>query len=1819
MPTATAMPEPQPVVMERPAPGRFYATSQKALNPVDPHLRAEANIAALRIVAQLRDQQRPATPQEQAVIARFSGWGALPHLFDDDPDWDNARAQLRALLDDLHPAAWEAASAATLNSHYSDADIAAVCWDLLRGCGLANHTDGTPIRVFEPGVGSGVFLSTAPKQLNLAWYAVDIDPTAVAIARALHPHATIDQLGLEQVTAPDDTFDLVIGNVPFGNYKLIDPRHNKAGWTVHHHAVYKAVCLTRPGGLIALLCSHFLADSKTSAVRAALDGLADLIGVVRFPNRTFERAAGTHAIEDLLIFRRRPAGALPAAEQALVDGSEPPPSWIETVVRTDNRAQYRINAAMAEMAAPPAHPGLPYLITLGSHGVQRGGHSKTDYWVTLTPADPKQSVRQRAIELFQQVSGEIVRRARHAQVTYQPPPEDVTVGDTDWDSRWREELDQRKEGSIHQTATGGLVRIVGGRAVPYKAPKSGDTAELRQLVDLRDATVAVLAAMVNGDTHRIAAAQRTLGLLYDTYVAQFGPLNRYREQTRPKVDPDTGEVTLVVSRHRPTMGGFRNDPDFWAVLALEVWDEATRTASRAPIFYENVVGHPAAPNPTTVDEAVAVSLNETAGVDPHLIASMLVRPIDQVEAELRAGTAAYENPATGCWEHASVYLAGDVRSKLDIARAAAALDPDRYARNVPALEAVVPEDLGPEDIDLRLGSPMIDTADLVRFCEEILDCTPTIRHLRTLATWEVDDRSVVKHTVKLAAEWGTPRAHALRLLDWALNLKPAQVFDTVLDDGGRERRILNKDETERARGKLEELADRFADWIWEDPDRTDKYVDRYNRVANCWAAPKFDGSHLTLPGLSPAWSMRRHQRDAIWRALVEGGMVMAHSVGLGKTACMVASAVEMRRLGIAAKPLIVVPNHMLEQIAREARQLYPAARMLVCTADDAAKDGRRQFVARCATGNWDLVVMTHSAFGLIPLSARQQANYLARQISVLRRAAADAGKKVKDIEKAIKRKEAKVRRALESGKDQQGMTFEELGVDMVMIDEAHLFKNLDTGTSVTGLQGGQARRAEDLACKIDWLTDRYGDFSKRGPNPAPGLRRRRAILATGTPVANSIAELWVMSRFADYPALSAAGYEVFDAWFGAFGQTVARLEVSPDGGGFRVKDRPARFRNVPELLALWLQVADVRSLKTVQGIDVPAVVGGGRRIVQVEASTGHLRYVAELMRRADLIAAGSPEMRPTLRPVINEEHGGVSIQPVEREDNLLWVVSDGRKAAMHLPLVGSNPDPLGGKVRACAAEVARIYHATKTRGYGTQTAGALQLVFCDLGVNPADRCGECGYPLGQGASDCATCQTVDHVRGRSVYEVLRLECARLGVPYSRVRFMSEASSDAAKANLFAECRDGLVSVLVGSTERMGVGTNVQTRCVALHHLDAPWRPCDIEQREGRIVRQGNQNAEVEVLVYVTAGTFDAFMWQTLETKAGFIEQVTSGQINARTIDDVGETSMGYAEVKAAAAGNPIILEHARAQLALKAARAKAASHQRRTAEIRSMIERLRAERDTIQGSARNARMDAASLRGLDGPPALKVEQPPLADGLLTDLSAQDRLVAWINWWRTSREEGGRDWRFDRKVGRYGHWYVMLGPSTDNPTQDMADAVDPVLKVMTAQTTRMRIGRRDTKLPHAVLWEVRIADAIGDPNGRLEVAEKRLARLKAELDAARAQLDAPFPGQDELDELTATVARLDEAMRSMTNVQTAKPDSYADNPPESIDWDQLERDVMAQTVDELVVDIEAAAAPDPEPEPETDGWEVGVNEFGQLFLFPDLAPAGGVPRRPRRRP
>lgn len=1762
----------------------FVARSQADLNPVDPHLRAAANADALQTILDLNG--RPASHREQATIARFSGWGAVPHLFDDDPDWDSIRARIRPLLDRIHPEAWDNARSATLNSHYTDADVAARVWGLLRNVGLTNHDDKTPIRVFEPGVGSGVFLSTCPRDLNVDWYGVDIDPTAVAVARALHPGATIDMLGFEQVTAPDATFDLVVGNVPYGRYKVADPRHNRQGWTIHNHALYKAVALTRPGGIICLLTSHFTADSKTAQVRAAIDMLADLVTIVRFPNRTFERAAGTNTVEDLIVLRRRPLGVLPPGEQALLDGTEQPGNWVETVDAWDRsrNVRYRVNTVIHDLTASPP-PGVPYGVALGRHETGRGPNGRDDYMCTLTPTGDTGTLRDRAIGLFDSAVAEAGRRARHTGMVYTQPETSIAVTDTDgWDSRWADELDTRKEGSIHLNNKGGLVRISAGRAVRHTPKPVKDTAELEALVALRDATLACLAAMVNGASH--TRPRRTLGRLYDEYTATWGALNRYTETTRIRTDPETGEAEHVITRARPSMGGFRSDPDCWTVMALENWDDSTRTATKAPIFDRNVVGQPAPAQPTDLGEAVAVSLDRTAGIDLDLIARLLHTTPAAVETGLNQSTVAYLNPLAG-WEHASRYLAGDVRTKLDVVAAAG------LTRNINALQQVIPPDLGPEEIDLRLGSPLIDTDDIAMFAEEtMLGSNVYVTHVPALASWDVDVQGWVRRSVESVSVWGTRRADAYKLLGWALNLKPATVYDTVVGEDGKDRKVLNRDETDAAQLKLDQLGDRFASWIWQDPDRAAKYVERYNRVSNCWAAPRFDGSHLTLPGMSTGWTMRPHQKDAIWRFLAEGGGVLAHTVGTGKTAVLCSTAVEQRRLGIAAKPLIVIPNHMLEQIAREARQLYPAARMLVCSAEDASKDGRRAFIARCATGNWDLVVMTHSAFGLIPLSAESQARHLAREIGGLRRAMAAAGGQVKQIEQAIKRKETKIRKALTDGKDMGGLTFEAMGVDMLMIDEAHLFKNLDTASSVPGIAGRVSRRAEDLAVKIDWLTERYGDFSARGPLPQPGLRRRRVVLATGTPVANSIAELWVMARLADRDRMVAAGYEMFDGWFGAFGQTVARLEVSPDGGGFRVKHRPARFRNVPELLALWLQVADVRSLANIRGIEVPEVTGG-RTTVTVEPSSGHRRYVAELMVRADRITSGSPQRRPTVR-WFPSEHGPVK-RLTTQDDNLLWVVGDGRKAALHLRLVGAEPDPAGGKIRACATEVARIYHATRDRAYGTATPGSLQLVFSDSGVNPADRCGECGYPAGQGGEECATCTAEDHTAGMSAYELFRLETARQGVPYEQIRFIGEAKTDAAKASMFNQARAGQIAVLVGSTEKMGMGVNVQSRAVALHHLDAPWRPCDIEQREGRIVRQGNLNPAVDLRVYVTEGTFDAYMWQTLETKAGFIDQVTAGQVNARTVDDIGESSMGFAEIKAAAAGNPLILEHAQIGLQIRAARGRKSTHRRQHAELVGMRRALELEHrrtlETLRSVDRAAqRYTRTENRGFQARP------PHHSAGVPTGvtLDGKQAVAAWINWWREDRNSGGRNWRQRWIIGEVGPFTVDL--TVDHVIAGGELETLPVIVINIDGPVRIPVGRRDLKLPHLIDWPILFESTVEDTVGQAGPLRKKAVDLDAQIARAASQADVEWEGETGLAEMVARLDHLDALMRGMTEAQAPDPARYPENPPDLTDWDLVAATVTAPGYTPQVTEPE----PGPEPEP-VPTWALR-QQVKQLSLF-----------------
>ena len=1368
------------------------------------------------MLATLEADQRPARADEQAVLARWSGWGALPGVFDDDDDrWADVRAELRQRLDE---GAWDAARRTTLNAHYSPAEAVDAIWQAVRDLGFPGG------RVLEPGCGSGNFIGMAPEGLPVEMVGVELDPTTAAIARALYPRADVRSEGFERSRFADGSFDLAVGNVPFARVALHDPLHNRGRHSLHNHFVIKSLDLTHPGGLVAVVTSRFTLDARNPAARRDIAERADLLGAVRLPAGALRAAAGTDAVADLLILRRRESGRPPAGE-----------SWERVVPVTTPDGEAMVNECLARR---------PERI-LGELRATGGQYGQAD--LTVKAGDrPLGEVLPTALRA-------VVAEARAGGLTWsagegrRPDRVPSTALQT------RRLVESYSEGSIVLTG-GGFGRIVGGDVERYQVTPRRDAAELRALLGLRDGFSELLALeSTNADDEACAPARAALNRRYDAYAQRYGPVNRFSLARTGRRDPETGED--VMRRVRPSMGGFRRDPDYRSVLALEVFDPETQRAAKAPIFATRVVA-PREPRQgaDTAQDALAMCLDERAVPELATIARLL--GTDEATARAELGQLVWDDPATGQLVAAETYLSGDVRSKLATAEAAV-VDDDRWLPNVEALRAVMPVDLGPSEIDARLGSAWIPADDVASFGREVLGCSDIrVEHAAVTATWAIRAPATDRSSVAVTSLWGTSRADAVAIMQSSANQTPVTVYDPHPDDANK--RVINPAETLAAREKQEALGERFSQWVWEDPARTERLAARYNQLFNSTVLPRYDGSHLSLPGVAANFSPHAHQRDAVWRIICEPTTLLAHDVGAGKTATMVMASQELRRLGLVKKPCFVVPNHMLDQFSRELNQLYPQAKVLVATKEDTTAGARREFVARCATGDWDAVVMTQSAFVRIPVSEATRKAYVEAQVAEVRKAiaASEQGERltVKRLEAHIARLEATQERLVDAERKDQGVEWEATGVDWLAIDEAHHFKNRQFGTHMSNVGGQGSLKATDLELKLGNLRERHGD--------------RVAIFATATPIANSLSEMWVMQSYLQPERLAAAGIDTFDSWAATFGRTVTALELAPDGGSYRLNTRFARFANVPELLTMFRATADVRSAAEL-GLAIPTIAGGAAETVVVPASEGLRSYVGELVKRA-------------------EDVRGRVVSP--EEDNMLKIAGDGRRAALDLRLVGQDPDPAGGKAAVAADRIARWYHATKgavypdVSGGPSRRLGGLQLVFCDLGT--------------------------PHPGAWSVYEELRGQLTARGVPEHLVRFVHEAGDDRAKAELFAACRDGRVAVLIGSTEKMGVGTNVQARLVALHHMDCPWRPADLAQRDGRALRQGNLNAEVGMLRYVTEESFDVFMWQTCERKAAFIHQIMAGDVAGREVDDVGDVALSYAEVKALATGNPLILEKA---------------------------------------------------------------------------------------------------------------------------------------------------------------------------------------------------------------------------------------------------------------------------------------------------------------------
>lgn len=1432
--------------------------SQEDLAPSGGKARFRANVDAIRLARALAGEQRPATSDEQQVLARWSSWGAIPEVFDDAKmDWARERAELRSLLSEDE---WDAAARTTINAHYTDPLIARQMWRALTALGFQ---DGT---VLEPGSGAGTFIGLAPD--GAAMTGVELDPVTAAISQGLYPHAAVRAESFADTRLPEGHFDAAIGNVPFSKVVLHDPVHNGTKQSMHNHFILKSLRLVRPGGVVAVLTSHYTMDAQSPGARREMNDLADIIGAVRLPTGAHRRAAGTEALTDLLVFRRREDDRPPADDL-----------W-ETVrpITVDGQAT-KINAYFDE------HPEQ----VLGTLGFETGMYGQPSLTVTsdldhleddlIATVDSLVFTARRSELMMSERT--VAQERRRAAFTPSPPEA--------WD------------GSIVAQSGGTFQTVAGGGLEPFPVPKSA-ARELTALLGLRDRATTLLAmeAATVDDTEEITAARAALRRDYQKYLGTYGPLNRYGLRPTGRMN-DAGEPTFARIVPSP-LRLLRSDPFGPLVLALEQFDDTDQTAHPAAILNRRVV----APRPEvlgveTPADAIAVSLDRTGGVDLTLIADLLGMP--EPEARQALDGLVFTDPETDDLVHAPAYLSGDVREKLDAAKTSAAQDP-AFQVNVDALQEVMPEPLGVEDITAKLGAVWISADVHEQFLRELLRTRDVRVENPMPGMWEVRGG---RQGLLSTSEWGTERRPAPDIAQAVMEQKTLLVYDDY-EELGKKKRVLNPVETTAAQEKADAIQERFAEWIWEDPARAADLVAEYNKRFNSIVLRNYTaaGDYLSLPGLAANFTPRPHQRAAVARMIAEPSAGLFHEVGAGKTAEMIMGAMEMRRMGLIRKPVVVVPNHMLEQFGREWLQLYPQARILAASSADLTADKRSLFVARASANDWDAVILTQGAFAKIPLRQDTQQAYIRVQVDevkkVLEEADGEDRMSVKRIQRKLLALENKLKDRTDLDRD-RGVCFEDTGIDYVIVDEMHMYKNLATESNIQGAAIDGSDRASDLHMKLEHLRSQG--------------RARVVTGATATPISNSVTEAFVMQRYLRPDLLAKAGIGSFDAWAATFGQTVTQMEMAPTGNNtFRMKTRFAKFQNVPEMLRLWSVFADVKTAEDLQlpTPDLAARDDGMRapRTVAVQPTVELERYIEALGERAENVQA--KRVAPD-------------------EDNMLTISTDGRKAALDIRMVLPQGPSGPTKVDAAADAIYRVWEKTRDNEYldpltgePSPVRGALQLVFSDIGTPNPDRW--------------------------NAYDELHAQLVMRGLPGEAIRFMHEAKSDADKARLFAAARAGHIAVLIGSTEKMGVGTNVQARAVALYHLDCPWRPSDIAQREGRILRQGNQNDEVAIVRFVTERSFDSYMWQGVERKATFIAQLMRGRLDTREIEEIDSTALSAAEAKAISSGNPLLLEHSTIQNEVTRLRRLERAHQRNESMLihtrdRSQADAARAEADIV--------------------------------------------------------------------------------------------------------------------------------------------------------------------------------------------------------------------------------------------------------------------------------
>ncbi|MHC5537652.1 helicase-related protein [Singulisphaera rosea] len=1449
-----------------PLPASSISSGEKA--------KARDILAAIRTLKSLETERRPAATDERDILSRFCGFGPVALSLFPDPltgkykdGWQPLGEELRDLLT---PEEYDSARRTTFCAFYTSPLVMTAMHDGLGRLGLPPGST-----VLEPGCGIGNFISDDHRFIG-----VELDAISGRIARALHPSHDIRIENFRDSKLPP--LDAVIGNVPFADIKL-DFRGRR--FSLHDFFFAKSVDSLKPGGVLALVTSHFTLDKQNAAIREHIASKADFLGAIRLPSDAFKRE-GTSVVTDIVFLRKR----APGQEPNHVD-----PEWLGVGSLPLDGADVPVNRYFLN------HPEM----VLGNWSRKDTLYGGEGFSV-VSNGDLESQLRDAIARLPAQVEKSTAERANPPPETH-PPESRNTPAFTP-----PPPLRHVTEGSFFVGDDRIIRQILDGTPEPVtycgtlqKANGTPMGRKLGSLVELRDSARRVLQSQNEGwpEENRVEA-RRALNRVYDMFVSAYGPINK-----TTFTDSKLGGTI----RRMPNLVKFREDPDAMLVMSLEEYDEATGKAEKSAIMRKDVVGpKPPVTHVASAEEGLLVSLDHRGAVDLPYIASLYGKPEGEVISEL--GDLIYRDPESKEWQTADEYLSGNVRAKLEAAERCG------EERNAEALREVQPEDVLPGDIDANLGAPWIETSDIQHFAADLFN-TPAeaikVGHLKKDAVWSVEPDYRAMQSVAATSDYGTSRINGITLFEQALNLRTPVVYDLV-HNGDREERVVNQEETLAAREKQKLVKERFKGWIFSDPDRTERLVRIYNDTYNNLRPRLFDGSHLEFPGMSRAITLKPHQVDAVWRCMSSGNTLLAHCVGAGKSFEMAASAVKMKQAGLIKKPLIAVPNHMLEQFSREFMQLYPNAKILVATKEDMGKERRKHLTAKIATGEWDAIIVTHSSFERIGMSDEYQERFLREQIKEYEHLLVDKASHgrniIKSLEKQKAAREEKLKNLLAEDKKDDGLVFDELGVDQIFIDELQQFKNLETPTKmerVAGIQTGGSERAFDLYMKARYLEEKH-----------PG---RGFVGATGTPISNSMVEMYTMQRFLDPEGLRSRGIEHFDGWAATFGEVVDTMEISPDGATLKPRSRFAKFVNLPELTQMFRAFADVQTAEMLD-LPRPRLEGGKAQTVACPMSEDQQELQAGLIKRYERIR--SEKVDP-------------------REDNALAITTDGRKLALDGRMLAIGGDFAGSKINALVGNVVRIWRKTEaTRG--------TQMVFCDMGVN--------ANPF-------------------SAYKEIVEKLVDHGIPRAQVAIMGDADTDAKKQALFEKVRQGTVRVLIGSTAKMGTGTNVQKRLVALHHLDAPWKPAEVEQREGRILRQGNENEEVAIYRYVTEQSFDAYMWQALETKARFINQVMSGDCVVRKAEDIGGQELSYAEVKAIASGNPAVLTLAETDAELQRLTILRKNH---TDEQYLAKRNLRDLPETIQRHEKRIEGLTADIETIQ---AHKDDSPPTTESLTRRLDA----------------------------------------------------------------------------------------------------------------------------------------------------------------------------------------------------------------------------------------